>query len=126
VVKLMIRRKMQVVDSRILVLGLTFKEGCPDLRNTKVIDIVRQLSGFHAQVDIYDPWIDIAEAEHEYQVTPLARVPEAGAYDAIVLAVAHPEFLAMGAHGVHEFGKPGHVLYDVKSLLPRSESDGRL
>jgi UDP-N-acetyl-D-galactosamine dehydrogenase len=126
VVKLMIRRKMQVVDSRILVLGLTFKEGCPDLRNTKVIDIVRHLSGFHARVDIYDPWIDIAEAEHEYQVTPLARVPEAGTYDAIVLAVAHPEFLAMGAQGIHEFGKLGHVLYDVKSLLPQSESDGRL
>jgi UDP-N-acetyl-D-galactosamine dehydrogenase len=126
VVKLMIKRKMPVVDSRILVLGLTFKEGCPDLRNTKVIDIVRELQSYHAKVDIYDPWIDIAEAEHEYQVTPLGYPPEAGMYDAIILAVAHPEFLAMGATGIHALGKPGHVLYDVKSLLPRLESDGRL
>ncbi len=126
VIKLMTRRKMQVVDSRILVLGLTFKEGCPDLRNTKVIDIVRELTGYHAIVDIYDPWIDVAEAEHEYGVTPLAAKPQANTYDAIILAVAHPEFLQLGAAGIHAFGKPGHVLYDVKSLLGRSASDGRL
>ncbi|MFA4970253.1 MAG: UDP binding domain-containing protein, partial [Sulfuritalea sp.] len=116
----------QVVDSRILVLGLTFKEGCPDLRNTKVIDIVRELTSYHALVDIYDPWIDVAEAEHEYRVTPLKDKPQAGAYDAIVLAVAHPEFLQMGAAGIHAFGKPEHVLYDVKSLLGKAEADGRL
>jgi len=126
VVKLMTRRKMQVVDSRILVLGLTFKEGCPDLRNTKVIDIVRELSGYHAQVDIYDPWIDPTEAEHEYQVTPLRDVPQANTYDAVILAVAHPEFLQMGATGIHAFGKAQHVLYDVKSLLRKAEADGRL
>jgi UDP-N-acetyl-D-galactosamine dehydrogenase len=122
----MTRRKMQVVDSKILVLGLTFKEGCPDLRNTKVIDIVRELTSYHAQVDIYDPWIDVAEAEHEYMVTPLTDKPEPGAYDAIILAVAHPEFLQLGAAGIHAFGKPGHVLYDVKSLLSKAEADGRL
>jgi UDP-N-acetyl-D-galactosamine dehydrogenase len=126
VIKLMTRRKMQVVDSRILVLGLTFKEGCPDLRNTKVIDIVRELTGYHARVDIYDPWIDIAEAEHEYGVTPLKDVPLPGIYDAIILAVAHPEFLQLGAAGIHAFGKPEHVLYDVKSLLPKSQSNARL
>jgi UDP-N-acetyl-D-galactosamine dehydrogenase len=126
VVKLMTRRKMQVVDSRILVLGLTFKEGCPDLRNTKVIDVVRGLAGYHAHVDIYDPWIDIAEAEHEYGVTPLKDQPQANTYDAIILAVAHPEFLQMGAAGIHTFGKPEHVLYDVKSLLGKAETDGRL
>ncbi|MFH1819669.1 MAG: nucleotide sugar dehydrogenase [Pseudomonadota bacterium] len=126
VVKLMTRRKMQVVDSRILVLGLTFKEGCPDLRNTKVIDVVRELAGYHAKVDIYDPWIDIAEAEHEYKVTPLADKPQANTYDAIILAVAHPEFLQIGAAGIHAFGKPGHVLYDVKSLLSKNDADGRL
>ena len=126
VVKLMTRRKMQVVDSRILVLGLTFKEGCPDLRNTKVIDVVRELAGYHAQVDIYDPWIDIAEAEHEYGVTPLADTPPSGTYDAIILAVAHPEFLHLGAAGIHAFGKAEHVLYDVKSLLGKAEADGRL
>ena len=126
VIKLMTRRKMQVVDSKILVLGLTFKEGCPDLRNTKVIDIVRELISYHAKVDIYDPWIDVAEAEHEYRVTPLTDKPEPGTYDAIILAVAHPEFLEMGAAGIHAFGKPGHVLYDVKSLLGKAEADGRL
>ena len=126
VIKLMTRRKMQVVDSRILVLGLTFKEGCPDLRNTKVIDIVRELAGYHAKVDIYDPWIDVAEAEHEYKVTPLKDKPQANTYDAIVLAVAHPEFLQMGAAGIHAFGKAEHVLYDVKSLLGKAEADGRL
>ena len=126
VVKLMTRRKMQVVDSRILVLGLTFKEGCPDVRNTKVIDIVRELTGYHARVDIYDPWIDVAEAEHEYKVAPLTAKPQANTYDAIILAVAHPEFLQMGAAGIHAFGKAEHVLYDVKSLLGKAEADGRL
>ncbi len=126
VIKLMTRRKMQVVDSRILVLGLTFKEGCPDLRNTKVIDVVRELAGYHAKVDIYDPWIDIAEAEHEYQVTPLKDKPQANTYDAIILAVAHPEFLQLGAAGIHAFGKAEHVLYDVKSLLRKEQADGRL
>ena len=126
VIKLMTRRKIQVVDARILVLGLTFKESCPDLRNTKVIDIVRELAGYHAQVDIYDPWIDVAEAEHEYQVTPLKDKPQASTYDAIILAVAHPEFLQLGAAGIHALGKPGHVLYDVKSSLGKTEADGRL
>jgi UDP-N-acetyl-D-galactosamine dehydrogenase len=126
VIKLMTRRKMQVVDARILVLGLTFKEGCPDLRNTKVIDVVRELTSYHAQVDIYDPWIDVAEAQHEYKVTPLTAKPQANTYDAIVLAVAHPEFLQMGAAGIHVFGKSEHVLYDVKSLLPKCDADGRL
>jgi len=126
VIKLMARRKMQVVDSRILVLGLTFKEGCPDLRNTKVIDVVRELTSYHANVDIYDPWIDIAEAECEYGVTPLLDQPKANLYDAIVLAVAHPEFLQLGAAGIHAFGKPGHILYDVKSMLAKADVDGRL
>ena len=126
IIKLMTRRKMQVVDARILVLGLTFKEGCPDLRNTKVIDIVRELTSYHAQVDIYDPWIDVNEAGHEYGVTPLAEVPRSNTYDAIVIAVAHPEFLQWGAAGIHALGKPGHVLYDVKSLLPKGAADGRL
>ena len=126
VVKLMVKRKMQVVDSRILVLGLTFKEGCPDLRNTKVIDIVRELTSYHAKVDIYDPWIDVAEAKHEYKVTPLTEKPQANTYDAIILAVAHLEFLQLGAAGIHAFGKPEHVLYDVKSLLGKADADGRL
>ena len=83
-------------------------------------------TSYHARVDIYDPWIDVAEAEHEYKVTPLKDKPQANTYDAIVLAVAHPEFLQMGAAGIHALGKPGHVLYDVKSLLEKTEADGRL
>jgi len=126
VVTLMTKRKQQVVGSKILVLGLTFKEGCPDLRNTKVIDIVRELQSYHAEVDIYDPWIDVNEAQHEYGVAPLADPPLAKTYDAIVLAVAHPEFLQWGTAGIHALGKPGHVLYDVKSLLPKGAADGRL
>ncbi len=126
VIKLMTRTRAQVVGSRILVLGLTFKEGCPDLRNTKVIDIVRELRSYHAQVDIYDPWIDVAEAEREYGVTPLALRPAENTYDAIVLAVAHPEFRAWGAAGIRALGKPGHVLYDVKSVLAKGDADGRL
>jgi UDP-N-acetyl-D-galactosamine dehydrogenase len=126
VVKLMLKKAINVVGSRILVLGFTFKEGCPDVRNTKVIDIVRELAGYHTQVDIYDPWIDPAEAEHEYGVRPMAQPPAAGTYDAIVLAVAHPEFLQLGAAGIHALGKSSHVIYDVKSLLLKSDSDGRL
>ena len=126
VVKLMLKKAINVVGSRILVLGFTFKEGCPDVRNTKVIDIVRELAGYHTQVDIYDPWIDPAEAEHEYGVRPMAQPPAANSYDAIVLAVAHPEFLQLGASGIHALGKAEHVLYDVKSLLGKAESDGRL
>jgi UDP-N-acetyl-D-galactosamine dehydrogenase len=126
VVKLMLKKAINVVGSRILVLGFTFKEGCPDVRNTKVIDIVRELAGYHTQVDIYDPWIDPAEAEHEYGVRPMSQAPAADTYDAIILAVAHPEFLQLGAAGIHALGKPEHVLYDVKSLLGKSESDGRL
>jgi UDP-N-acetyl-D-galactosamine dehydrogenase len=126
VVKLMLRKGINVVGSKILVLGFTFKEGCPDVRNTKVINIVKELKEYNARVDIYDPWIDLAEAEHEYGVWPLPTMPEQGAYDAIVLAVAHPEFKALGAVGIHALGKANHVLYDVKSQLAKVEADGRL
>jgi UDP-N-acetyl-D-galactosamine dehydrogenase len=126
VIKMMTRRKMQIVDSKIIVLGLTFKESCPDLRNTKVIDIVRGLTGYHAQVDVYDPWINVAEAQQEYGIMPLTKMPECGIYDAIVVAVSHPEFIRMGATGIHALGKPTHLLYDVKSILAKCDSDGRL
>jgi UDP-N-acetyl-D-galactosamine dehydrogenase len=126
VVKLMLKKGINVVGSKILVLGFTFKEGCPDVRNTKVIDIVNELKGYNARVDIYDPWIDVAEAEHEYGVRPLTATPGQGNYDAIVLAVAHPEFKEMGATGLHSFGKLNHVIFDVKALLPKHDADGRL
>ena len=124
-VKAMTKRRIQVDGARVLVLGLTFKENCPDLRNTKVVDIVRELREYNVKADVYDPWIDIAEAHHEYGITPI-RQPEAGAYDAVIIAVAHHQFKELGAAGIRAFGKPGHVLYDLKYVLSTNESDLRL
>ena len=126
VLKLMVRKGINPVGARILILGLTFKENCPDLRNTRVVDIVRALQGYNAQVDVYDPWVDAAEARHEYGLSTIA-VPEHGAYDAVVLAVGHDEFRQMGGVGVRAFGKPEtSVVYDVKYVLPGNAVDGRL
>lgn len=124
-VKQMIRQKMPVSGARVLVLGLTFKENCPDIRNTKVVDILNELTEYGMQADVYDPWIDHDEARHEYGLTPL-QSPEPGEYDAIVLAVAHQHFKTLGAAGIRAFGKTTHVLYDLKYLLPRDQSDLRL
>jgi UDP-N-acetyl-D-galactosamine dehydrogenase len=124
-VKLMIRRGMQVAGARVLVLGLTFKENCPDLRNTRVVDIVAELESFGARVDVHDPWIDAAEAEREYGITPVAA-PAPGAYDAVVAAVAHRQFREMGIGGVRALCRPGAVVYDVKYLFPAAAVDGRL
>ncbi len=126
VLKLMTHRKLQIVGSRILVLGLAFKEGCPDVRNSKVADIIKELAAYHGDVDVYDPWVDAQEAQHEYGFLPLSSAPARGAYDAIVLAVAHPEFKALGAAGIRSFGRREHVFFDVKSVFAKSESDGRL
>jgi len=124
-VREMIKRRIHVNGARVLVLGLTFKENCPDLRNTRVVDVVGELEEFGVQVDVYDPWVDAAEAQHEYGITPVAE-PEAGAYDGMVLAVAHNEFRDMGADALRAFGKQEHVLYDLKCLLPAGQSDVRL
>ena len=124
-VKAMTKRRIQVDGARVLVLGLTFKENCPDLRNTKVVDIVRELQEYNVNAHVYDPWIDIAEAQHEYGITPIQR-PDAGAYDAVIIAVAHHQFKELGAAGIRAFGKPSHVLYDLKYVLAASESDLRL
>ena len=126
VIKLMLRKNLPVLGSKVLVLGLTFKENCPDLRNTKVVDIITALQSYNAQVDIYDPWIDISEAKHEYGLDCLASMPEIGQYAAIVLAVSHHQFLSMGEVGIKAFGQSGAVLFDVKSSLPLNASDGRL
>jgi UDP-N-acetyl-D-galactosamine dehydrogenase len=126
IIKLMAKKNISVVGARILVLGFAFKENCPDLRNTRVIDIVRQLEDYNASVDVFDPWIDVSEAEHEYGIKALARPPENGVYDVIVLAVAHPNLFEWGAERIHRFGKRRHVLYDVKSVLPDGAADGRL
>jgi UDP-N-acetyl-D-galactosamine dehydrogenase len=124
-IRLMTRKGINPVAARVLVLGLAFKENCPDLRNTRVIDIIAGLRDFGTQVDVHDPWVDAAEAEHEYGFRPV-QAPEPGSYDAIILAVAHREFAAMGAQGIRALGKPASVVYDVKCLLPRADVDGRL
>ena len=125
-IKLMLRKGLPVLGSKVLVLGLTFKENCPDVRNTKVVDIVKALRAYNTQVDVYDPWIDVAEAEHEYGLQCLTQVPAPGQYAAIVLAVGHHQFLAMGEEGLKALGQSGAVLYDVKSILPLGTADGRL
>jgi len=125
VIKLMIRAAIQPAAARVLVLGLTFKENCPDIRNTKVIDIVRELRSYNISVDVHDPWADAAEAEHEYGLR-LTEQPERGAYDAIVIAVAHDQIRALGSEGIHAFGREKHVVYDIKHVLAKHETDGRL
>ena len=125
VIKLMTQRRLHVVGARVLVMGLAFKENCPDLRNSRVIDIVRELDTYHAQVEIWDPWVDPDEARHEFGVELISQ-PEQGAYDAIILAVGHREFVQLGGGGVRAFGKPTSVLFDVKSVLPRDVIDERL
>jgi UDP-N-acetyl-D-galactosamine dehydrogenase len=125
VVKLMTRRRIQVVDAKILMLGLTFKENCPDIRNTRATDILHELQGFHAQVDVYDPWANPDEARHEYGVTPISTL-QPNSYDAMILAVAHHQFRDMGPAQIRALGKPGAVLFDVKGLLPRDQVDDRL
>jgi UDP-N-acetyl-D-glucosamine/UDP-N-acetyl-D-galactosamine dehydrogenase len=125
VMKLMTQRRIHVVNANILVLGLTFKENCPDLRNTRVTDVIDTFKSFNANVDVYDPWVDVAEAQHEYGLTPI-EAPKAGHYDAIILAVAHRQFLEMGVERIRAFGKPNAVLFDVKYVLPAAQVDGRL
>ena len=124
-VKSMTRRRLQVDGARVLIMGLTFKENCPDLRNTRVVDIMEELKDYNVQTDVFDPWVDPSQAQEEYGFTPLQN-PEYGAYDAIVLAVAHHQFKTMGSEGIRAFGKPKHVLYDLKYLLPVDGSDLRL
>lgn len=125
VIKMMTQRKLHVVDSNILILGLTFKENCPDLRNTRVIDIIKELQNYNAKVHVYDPWADSAEAQHEYGLELISK-PEPGAYDAIILCVGHDKFRALGVDAIRALGKPNHVLFDVKHVLPKDAVDARL
>ena len=124
-VKAMTKRRLQVDGARILVMGLAFKENCPDLRNTRVIDIVTELQDYNCQVDVFDPCVLAEQAHHEYGIN-LVEQPAHRTYEAIVLAVAHHQFRTMGAAGIRALGKPGHVLYDLKYLLPAHASDLRL
>lgn len=125
IVKLMIGKNINPADANVLVLGLAFKENCPDVRNTKVADVVRELESYRCRVTVYDPWVSAEEAQREYDIA-LAEKPEIGAYDAVVLAVAHREFVELGAAGVKRFGAPNHVIYDIKSVLPKDQVDARL
>lgn len=124
-VKAMVKKSIQVENSRILIMGLAFKENCPDLRNTRVVDILKELREYKLQADVYDPWVDSAEALHEYNIEPIHLLKQ-GIYDAIILAVAHQQFQAMTPSHFHQLGKPKHVIYDLKYVLPAESSDLRL
>lgn len=124
VIKLMTRKRIAVVDSRILILGLAFKENCPDLRNTRVIDIIDEFISYHAKIDVYDPWVDKTEAQQEYGLE-LIDSPH-NKYDAIVLAVPHQQFHDLPAGSIRAFGKKNCIVYDVKSTLDKTEIDARL
>ena len=125
VVKMMTKRRIQVVSARILILGLAFKENCPDLRNTRVIDIINTLESYHADVDVYDPWVDPVEAQQEYRID-LQTALKDNTYDAVILAVSHKTFSDLGVDAIRKLGKAEHVLYDIKSLFPKEQVDGRL
>jgi UDP-N-acetyl-D-galactosamine dehydrogenase len=125
IIKLMLAKGQQPQKSRVLVMGLTFKENCPDVRNTKVVDIVNELVTYGASVDVFDPWVNMEEAQAEYGIE-LIEKPSQGAYDVVVLAVAHNQFRDMGEKGIKAYGKPKSVFFDIKYLLPQGSTDGRL
>ena len=124
-VKAMLKSRIEVEGARILVLGLTFKENCPDLRNTRVVDLIRELEDYGMRVDVQDPWVDPTEAQHEYGIE-LVTTPAVGTYDGVILAVPHADFISQGAPALHRFGKDAHVFFDMKSKFPQSDSDLRL
>jgi len=123
--KLMLKKRIHISDSNVLILGLAFKENCPDLRNTRIVDIVDELKEFGANVDVYDPWVDKEEARSEYGLELIDK-PKENNYDCILVAVAHDEFKQMGADKIHQLGNKNHVLYDIKYLLDSTKVDGRL
>jgi len=125
VIKMMTKRRIHVVAAKVLILGLAFKENCPDLRNTRVIDIIKTLESYHADVEVYDPWVDPREAENEYQITLQTELND-NTYDAIILAVSHKAFTELGVDAIRKLGKQSHILYDIKSLFPKDKVDGRL
>ncbi len=126
VIKGMIQKRTSVSDARILILGLTFKENCPDLRNTRVVEVAKEFEQYGARVDIHDPWADPEQTRHEYGIELLAELPAQGDYDAILLAVAHDQFKTLGGEGVRRLGQPNVVVYDIKGIFPRDVVDGRL
>ncbi|MGG6897403.1 nucleotide sugar dehydrogenase [Rhizobium sp. BR 315] len=125
-VKLMLQRKLPVINAKVLVMGLTFKEDCPDVRNTKVVDIVRALQDYNITVEVYDPWINLDEAKYEYGLTCMNEPPLACDYSAVIVAVGHRQFKEMGADRIRGLAAPGAALLDVKSIFPREVADWRL
>jgi UDP-N-acetyl-D-galactosamine dehydrogenase len=125
VVKIMTQRRMHVAGANVLILGLTFKENCPDLRNTRVVDIIDEFNDYNANIDVYDPWVNGEEAQHEYGITPITELKQ-NYYDAVIVAVNHQQFYDMGAENIRKLGKDNVVVFDVKSMLPRETVDGRL
>ena len=124
-VKKMIQRKIQISGANVLVMGLTFKENCPDIRNTKVVDILTELSEYGVQAEVFDPWVDAKEAQHEYGITPVSEVKQ-GHYDAVILAVGHQQFKQLGAEGIRALCHQDGIVYDLKYILPLVQSDIRL
>ncbi|MDY0005274.1 MAG: UDP binding domain-containing protein, partial [Spongiibacteraceae bacterium] len=125
VMRLMTQKRIHIVDANILVMGLAFKENCPDLRNTRVTDIIEELRICNAHVDIFDPWVDPEEAQHELGVSTVAE-PASGHYDAVIIAVAHDQFREMGVDAIRALARPDAVIFDIKYLLPTDAVDGRL
>jgi UDP-N-acetyl-D-galactosamine dehydrogenase len=124
-VRLMTHKRIHISGSRVLVLGLTFKENCPDIRNSKVVDVIRELETYGARIDVYDPWINATEARHEYGIKPVRKLRK-GYYDAAIIAVSHREFKKMGAAAIRRLCRRNHVLFDVKYVFPAAQVDGRL
>ena len=124
-VKAMLKKRIQVDGAKVLIMGLTFKENCPDLRNTKIIDVVHELSTYNIAVDVYDPWVNVAEAEHEYGITPISSL-EDDKYDAVILAVSHNQFKEMGIEKIRKLAKSQNVIYDLKYLFKKEDTDLRL
>ncbi|SKA84137.1 UDP-N-acetyl-D-galactosamine dehydrogenase [Thiothrix eikelboomii] len=124
-IKALVNHAIPVAGAKVLIMGLAFKENCPDLRNTRVVDIIKELRSYQIAADVYDPWVSPQEAEHEYGIQPISQL-EQGHYDAIMVAVAHQQFRDLGVHRIHDLGKPVHVLYDLKYLFPAQETTLRL
>jgi UDP-N-acetyl-D-galactosamine dehydrogenase len=124
-VKAMVKKRIQMEGARVLVMGLAFKENCPDLRNTRVVDILKELAEYNISADVFDPWVSSEEAQHEYQITPIMQ-PDNNRYDAIILAVAHQQFREMGVDAIRALGRAMHILYDLKYMFEAGAADLRL
>ncbi len=120
-VKAMLKKRIQVEGAKVLILGLSFKENCPDIRNTQIIDTVKELKEYHIDADVYDPWVDASRSRSMNMVLALLQALKNGKYDAVILAVAHQQFKEMGVDAIRALGKAEHVLYDLKYILVLKE-----